>query len=195
MRNIELRAQKKNIRKERDQLFPILLLTVAIGIAGLLFLKKHERAAHHVTDQSQMQGDEDPTPRQETPPRPPAPTRRTAPQNAITTESGRTYYVPPSAPRQYEHDEPSVTEQYERASQIMEDSRNIQRQIDRKNYGGTGVINTESGPNSYECQSIKRAKEQLDERMRRYGYGNAQAEQLHENWRALNQAMIRFECH
>jgi hypothetical protein len=195
MANIELRPPKRRIHKERDPLLPILCATVAIGVAGFMFLKHSEKAARQISEETPVGDTAAAVPERMTEPAPAPQRRRAAPENRITTESGRTYDVEPTSPNSYDRDEPTVAERYARASRIMEQSRNLQRQIDRQNYGGNGVIDAQTGPQSYECRSIKEAKERLDERMRRYGYADLEAERLHEEWRQLNKSMIRFQCH
>jgi len=209
MAGTELRAPRRRVRREKDHFLPILIIAVTLLGGGLFFARREadrREAAEKIAAEAAAidmerlrQGDAEirrriresiDASRSGAAPSGPAP-------GIVTTESGKTYYVPSRAQAPAEV-EISAAEHYRRAIETMRESRQVQRQIDGQTYGGQGAYSAsaEIGTSVHDrtCASLRDRKEALDERMRRYAYGNAEAEYLHEEWRQINRAMVQAGC-
>lgn len=129
MPNIELRAPRRTVRRERDRFIPIALTILVAFATGFILVEHYDRRERAAAAQRQLVDDEiereriaDVQRRREALLRRAQDHRRQAApaENRLTTASGRVYEAPPAGSSTDDGDEPSVTERYARASRIME---------------------------------------------------------------------------
>ena len=103
----------------------------------------------------------------------------------MTTESGRTYYVPVTPAAVPEPPPKSNSQRYDEAMAWMESSRQTQRQLDQQQYAQqTGRQVIADGHRSDRCRSIENARAAIHAAMRRpydHQLGEYYRERLREN--------------
>lgn len=134
MADIELKAPRRQVRRDSENFIPILLVVITV-ISGGIFSGKREVKRQEAAEQKEAETAvkaEEPAQSND------ARVRQRVQKNiderqsqpVVTTESGRIYYAPQTGAPAYEADELSTADHYRIAIQIMQQSRQVQKQIE-----------------------------------------------------------------